>query len=229
MKRSEINTIIKSAEKFFREMNFILPSWASWIEEDWLREKENCLDIFEAGLGWDITDFGSGDFLRKGLVLLTLRNGIPGKKSKNYAEKVMVVRENQETPYHFHFHKMEDIINRGGGNLAFELYNSTDEGEFSHEPVTVSIDGIYHKLDAGETIVLKPGMSLTLEQRMYHRFYAEKGSEMVLVGEVSMVNDDMTDNRFYDHIGRFPEIEEDELPYRYLVGDYKTRFGIAKG
>ena len=56
---------------------------------------------------------------------------------------------------------------------------------------------------------------------MYHRFYGEKGKGRVLIGEVSMVNDDASDNRFYDKIGRFPEIEEDEKPVRLLVNDYE--------
>lgn len=37
---------------------------------------------------------------------------------------------------------------------------------------------------------------------------------MVLVGEVSKVNDDRTDNRFLEDQGRFPAIEEDE-PIRH--------------
>ena len=42
----------------------------------------------------------------------------------------------------------------------------------------------------------------------------------VLLGEVSMCNDDENDNRFYEPIGRFPEIEEDEAPYRLLCTEY---------
>ncbi len=34
----------------------------------------------------------------------------------------------------------------------------------------------------------------------------------MLIGEVSMVNDDEADNRFLDPIGRFPAIEVDVLP-----------------
>ena len=33
-------------------------------------------------------------------------------------------------------------------------------------------------------------------------------------------NDDNTDNRFYEPLGRFPEIEEDEPPYRLLCTEY---------
>ena len=46
------------------------------------------------------------------------------------------------------------------------------------------------------------------------------GTGPVLLGEVSQVNDDNTDNRFYEPVGRFPAIEEDEPPYRLLCGEY---------
>jgi D-lyxose ketol-isomerase len=42
------------------------------------------------------------------------------------------------------------------------------------------------------------------------------------VGEVSQVNDDSRDNRFYDNVGRFPLVEEDEKPLHYLVSDYEA-------
>ncbi len=61
---------------------------------------------------------------------------------------------------------------------------------------------------AGSVIVLSPGESITLLPYCYHSFWGLE--ETVLVGEVSTVNDDNTDNRFYEPIGRFPEIEEDE-------------------
>jgi len=35
-----------------------------------------------------------------------------------------------------------------------------------------------------------------------------------------MCNDDNGDNRFYLPAGRFPEIEEDEPPYRLLCNEY---------
>ena len=51
-------------------------------------------------------------------------------------------------------------------------------------------------------------------------FWAEKAD--VLIGEVSTVNDDLTDNIFRDKIGRFSEIEEDEAPMHLLVSDYDS-------
>jgi len=43
-----------------------------------------------------------------------------------------------------------------------------------------------------------------------------------LVGEVSKVNDDHTDNRFFDPIPRFPKVIEDEPIFRPMIGDYKN-------
>jgi hypothetical protein len=43
----------------------------------------------------------------------------------------------------------------------------------------------------------------------------------VLIGEVSLVNDDAKDNRFYAPVGRFPEIIEDVKPLHLLVNDYE--------
>jgi hypothetical protein len=57
---------------------------------------------------------------------------------------------------------------------------------------------------------------------LYHKFWGEDST--VLVGEVSVVNDDYTDNRFLDPIGRFPDIEEDVEPFYLLVGDYDTYY-----
>ena len=171
-------------------------------------------------LGWDLTDFGSNDFHKVGLILFTIRNGNPVKDNKSYAEKIMIVEELQETPMHFHWNKMEDIINRGGGNLVIELYDSTQDGKLSDKPLTVKIDGIVRNVKPGGTVILSPGESICLEQGISHRFLGEQGKGKVLVGEVSAVNDDNTDNHFIQNLGRFPEIIEDEKPLHLLVSDY---------
>ena len=135
MKRSEINHIIRNAKSFMAEKQFMLPPWAHWSLADWRKNKEDALEVIENMLGWDITDFGSGDFYQRGLFLFTLRNGKFKVDKKPYAEKIMIVDENQETPMHYHWSKMEDIINRGGGNLVIELYNSTPDNKFDTTPV----------------------------------------------------------------------------------------------
>ncbi len=220
MKRSEINQILKSAKAFMAEKQFILPPWANWSVADWKENKKDAREVIENMLGWDITDFGSGDFYQRGLFLFTLRNGKFNVDKKPYAEKIMIVAENQETPMHYHWSKMEDIINRGGGNLVIDLYNSTPDNKFDTTPVNFKKDGVKGTVEAGGKVVLAPGESICLEQGMYHRFYGEPGKGLVLVGEVSMVNDDSADNCFYETIGRFPVIEEDEEPLHLLVSDY---------
>jgi D-lyxose ketol-isomerase len=224
VKRSEINALIRDSVEFFDAMGFKLPPWAYWKPEDWQGKPDTVEEIVDTMLGWDLTDFGSGDFENKGLILFTLRNGDfrDPENSKGYAEKIMVVREEQETPYHFHWHKMEDIINRGGGNLVIELYASDESETLSQEPVVVRVDGVKQTLDPGGKVILTPGESVCLEPYMYHRFYGQKGRGKVLVGEVSAVNDDTADNRFLEASGRFPRIEEDEKPLHLLVNDYRN-------
>jgi D-lyxose ketol-isomerase len=221
MKRSEINQLISESIIFFNQMKFKLPPWAFWRPQEWQGKYDTCSEIVDNMLGWDLTDFGSGDFTKRGLILFTIRNGNQKKDKKTYAEKAMIVGENQETPMHFHWSKMEDIINRGGGNLVIELYNSDENEDFSGEYIRVKVDGILRMVKPGGKVILTPGESICLEQGMYHRFYGEPGKGKVLVGEVSAVNDDNTDNRFYEPVGRFPEITEDEEPLHLLVSDYK--------
>jgi len=226
MKRSEINRIIKEAISFIERMHLYLPPFAYWTPKDWETKGEEYDEIRDNMLGWDITDFGKGDFYREGLVMFTLRNGNFNLKKyiKPYAEKLLIVREEQITPFHFHWSKMEDIINRGGGNLLVQLYNSTDEGELSDTPVNVSIDGRNYTAPAGTIIKIMPGESITITPKLYHKFWGEKGSGTILLGEVSSVNDDRIDNHFLEPVGRFPTIEEDEPPLYFLSFEYpKTK------
>lgn len=218
MKRSEINHIMKEAVSFIDKMNFMLPPFAFWSAEDWKEKGSEYNEIRDNMLGWDITDFGSGDFYKIGLLMFTIRNGNFDSTlyEKPYAEKLLIVEEGQITPYHFHWKKMEDIINRGGGNLVIKMYNSTSDGGFADTPVKAHVDGRCYEIPAGGVVVLTPGESITLHTGQYHSFWGENGK--VLVGEVSKVNDDRVDNRFYEPTGRFPEIEEDEAPL-YLLGN----------
>jgi len=220
MKRTEINKIMQDAKAFLNEQKFILPRWSNWNTANWKKEKGNYDEIVKNGMGWDITDFGSGDFYKRGLFLFTLRNGNLEEKNKPYAEKIMIVEEEQETPLHFHWNKKEDIINRGGGNLVIEMWKASDNEELGQEKLVVKIDGYPVEVAPGGKVILEPGDSICLEPYMYHRFYGEKGKGKVLVGEVSAVNDDVKDNRFHETVGRFPEIEEDEEPLHLLVSDY---------
>ncbi len=225
MKRSEINKIMEEAVRFIGSMNFRLPSFAFWSVEDWAEKGCEYDEIRENMLGWDITDFGSGDYRKIGLLMFTIRNGNFSLKKyvKPYAEKLLITDEEQVTPFHFHWSKMEDIVNRGGGNLLVQVYESTEDEKFADIPVQVSMDGRNYTVEAGTILRLTPGESITLRSGLYHSFWGEKGTGKVLLGEVSKVNDDHIDNRFYEPAGRFPQIEEDVAPLYLLYNEYPVR------
>ena len=223
MKRSEINACIREFEAVLQKHCFLLPPFLSFTPEEWRTKGREYDEIRDNALGWDLTDFGSGDFFACGLFLITLRNGNPhqDRYPKTYAEKIMMLRGGQTCPCHFHWHKMEDIINRGGGNVVFRLWNAgPDETPDRRTPVTVHRDGRRYTVPAGSEIVIGPGESLTLHPGCYHEFMVRKEDPYALIGEVSMCNDDEADNRFEKPVGRFPEIEEDEPPYRLLCNEY---------
>jgi D-lyxose ketol-isomerase len=230
MKRSEINAIMLDAVKFLDRMNFKLPPFAFWSPDEWTRKGREFDEIRDNMLGWDITDFGSGDYRQIGLLLFTIRNGNFSMKkyTKPYAEKLLLVDEGQITPYHFHWKKMEDIINRGGGNLLVKVYNATKAGRFAASPVAVSLDGRNYKVKAGSVIKLTPGESITLPAGQYHKFWGEPGAGRILLGEVSKMNDDRVDNRFYEAVGRFPAIEEDVKPLYLLGNEYPMARALKK-
>lgn len=223
MKRSEINKAITEAVAFFDQHSFKLPGFSHWTPSHWENKGSEYDEIRENALGWDVTDFGSGQFSEKGLLLFTLRNGSQeeGRDSKSFAEKIMVVKEGQVTPFHYHWKKTEDIINRGGGELVIKLYMSDSRDEFSDKSFSVSCDGRQMTCAPGETIILNPGESITLTPKLYHSFWGLEGSGDVLVGEVSESNDDSKDNRFYDELPRFSEVDEDEPKQYVLVNEYK--------
>ncbi len=220
MKRSCINNSIREAIELMEEWGFALPPFAFWTPEEWQSRGHECDEIRENGLGWDVTDFGLGDFESKGLVLFTLRNGSPADPArKPYCEKVMICRDRQVCLMHFHWSKVEDIINRAGADLVLRLYNSDENEQMDREsPVTVALDGVETEVPAGERVVLRNGQSICLRRGMYHEFWAEGGP--ALIGEVSAVNDDATDNRFARQLSRFAEIQEDEPPLHYLCNEY---------
>lgn len=230
MKRSQVNAIMRAGKTFLEQHHFYLPPFAFWTPDDWAQKGPEAQEIANNHLGWDITDFGKGDYDRFGLLLFTIRNGRPQDldtgRGKIYCEKMLLVGIDQLTPFHYHWIKTEDIINRGGGRLLLQLYNSTEDGGLADTQVTVSLDGVEHRFPAGHIVSLGPGESITLPTGLYHKFWAEEAN--VLCGEVSLVNDDYSDNRFLDPLGRFSEIEEDEPPLHLLVGDYRKYYRYTK-
>ncbi len=226
MKRSQINDILLEGEAFIRSFGYFLPPFAYLTPEQLQNGGESVGGIVNAGLGWDITDYGQDRFDELGLFLFTVRNGrqadLKAGQGMLYAEKIMISRQDQLSPMHRHYQKAEDIINRGGGTLVIELFAPNADGEIDESAtVAVPCDGMLRTLPAGGKLLLAPGESVTLMPGVWHAFWGE-GAD-VLIGEVSTVNDDRNDNWFREPIGRFSDIEEDADPVHLLVSDYQHR------
>ncbi len=223
MKRSQINAALREMEDMLAACRVSLPPFCGFTPEQWREKGHDYDEVRENMLGWDITDYGMGRFDELGFSLITLRNGnraLPGKYPKTYAEKLLYIKEGQRSPMHFHWFKTEDIINRGGGNVLIQVYNAAPDDSLDSGDVTLRADGRELTVPAGTVLRLTPGESVTITPRLYHDFAVEPGGGSVLLGEVSQCNDDNTDNRFLENLGRFPKIEEDEPPYRLLCGEY---------
>lgn len=224
MKRSEINKALKELENMCQKHSCYLPPFCNLTPEQWQTIGHEYDEVRDCMLGWDITDYGMGDFDKFGFSLITIRNGcrkMSEKYPKVYAEKLLYLKEGQRAANHFHFYKTEDIINRGGGNVLIRVYNAHDDNTIDYDSdVTVHTDGLTRVVPAGTQICLTPGESLWVTRRLFHDFEVQEGTGPVLLGEVSQCNDDNTDNYFDPPLDRFPTIEEDEPPYRLLCNEY---------
>ena len=138
---------------------------------------------------------------------------------------------------------MEDIINRGGGDLEVRLYNSVEadfkdveggragkKGQFAETDVTVTMDGRKVTVPAGGKVICKPGSSITLMPGQYHSWQGVPGTGDVMLFEVSTTNDDTIDNRFHTAGERIPTMEEDEEARYLMFADYPkyTAFEFIK-
>lgn len=228
MKRSEINRALMEMEEFCTGHGVHLPPFARFSPKVWKSLGAEADEIRDCHLGWDITDYGTGDFDRTGFSLFTLRNGNRDnpRYPKPYAEKLLYLKEGQYAPRHLHRYKTEDIINRAGGVVLIQVYNSLEGGDIDcNSPVVVHTDGMERTVKAGDVIELYNGESITVTRGLYHDFRVKEGTGAVLLGEVSMVNDDFTDNYFNPPVARFPVIDEDDEPVWLLCNEYPTQKG----
>ena len=228
MKRSEINEALSWAKALLEKHSIKLPPFGYWNMEEWLSGQHDITTIKKVMLGWDITDYGKDKFNELGAVLFTLRNGSLTEENVGtpYAEKLIVLKDGQRLPLHYHASKTEDIINRAGGILAIKLYNSLEDGSVDERSdVTVDMDGIRYIVKAGEELHIMPGHSITLRPFVYHLFWAKVGAGDLVCGEVSSINDDMTDNYNAEDVSRFSRVVEDEKILHPLCNEYKNVLG----
>ena len=135
MKRSEVNRLIRSAEKCFVTHGWTLPPHPRW----------------------DVTDFGLGRYRRQGLVLVNLA------EEPEYCEKLMYALAGMTTPAHCHQKKKEDIICRWG-QLAVVLWRDAAQKEGEPLSLKINghvievMTGETLSLHAGERVTLMPGV-----------------------------------------------------------------------
>ncbi|HEY1943844.1 MAG TPA: D-lyxose/D-mannose family sugar isomerase [Roseiarcus sp.] len=227
MKRSFIDARIEAMAALCERHGVRLPPFAGWSEDNYRAAPEAARRIAQAGLGWNIVEFRPGAFAAEGLGVFTLRMGdwrqLASGRGRLYAEKALMAEDGQRTPHHYHIVKTEDIVNRGGARFVVELFKVDRAGAPLKERFRVLKDVETLELNPGDRVVLEPGESVTLEPFVAHAFWAEGGA--VLAGEVSLVNDDASDNYFQPPLPPAAPIEED-APRRYVtVRDYERLVG----
>jgi hypothetical protein len=218
MKRSFIDARIETTLAFCERHGVRLPPFALWGEDDYRANPAAASRILEAGLGWNIVEFQPGNFAKAGLSAFTLRMGdwrlLSHGRGRLYAEKALLAEDGQRTPHHYHIVKTEDIVNRGGARFVVELVKVDRAGVALKERFRALKDVKTLELGPGDRVTLEPGESLTLEPFVAHAFWAEGGA--TLAGEVSLVNDDRTDNYFLPPLPPSAPIEED-APRRFIT------------
>ena len=223
MRRSEIEAIIEKSLAVMGAEGFRLPSFAGWTPAQWREQAVATKALRAAGLGWNIVEFEKDAFFRSGIAVFTLRMGDYRELSRGggrlYAEKAFVLFESQRVPHHYHRVKTEDLINRGGGVLGVNLVKVDADGKPLAEAITLERNGIEVSVPADTTLHLEPGESVVLPPGLAHAFI---GVNEVLCGEISLANDDATDNYFLEPLPVPSPILED-VPARHLVlADYRS-------
>ncbi len=218
MKRSFIDARIDAMLNFCERHGVRLPPFALWSEEDYAADPAAAARILEGGLGWNIVEFQPGQFAETGLSVFTLRMGdwrhLSHGRGRLYAEKALLAENGQRTPHHYHIVKTEDIVNRGGAKFVVELVKVDRAGAPLKERFRALKDARTLELGPGARVTLEPGESLTLDPFVAHAFWAEGGT--TLAGEVSLANDDRSDNYFLPALPAPAPIAED-APRRFIT------------
>jgi len=228
MLRSFIDRRVDAMLALCERHSFKLPPFALWSPERFRAEPTSSARIAEGGLGWNIVEFKPGAFAREGLSIFTLRMGdwreLPKGGGRLYSEKALMAEDGQRTPHHYHVVKTEDIVNRGGARFIVELFKVDRAGRRLDQRVLALKDATMIEVAAGGRVTLEPGESLVLEPYVAHSFWAEGGA--TLAGEVSLVNDDASDNYFLPAPAPPAPIEENAPMRHPTVRDYAKLMGL---
>ncbi len=223
MRRSFIDARIDEMQALCDRHGVKLPAFSRWGDAEFRSNPDAAELIAARGLGWNVVEFHPGAFATKGLTLFTLRMGdwrdLETKRGRLYAEKAIMSLDGQRAPHHYHVVKTEDLVNRGGARFVVELFQVDAAGEPTKNRFRVTKDVAVLELGPGDQVRLEPGESLTLEPHIAHAFWAEGG--VALAGEVSLANDDLSDNYFVPPLAPPEPIAEDAPARHVTVRDYR--------
>ena len=229
MKRSFIDARIDEMLSACQRHGAALPPFALWGEEDYRADPAAAARILEGGLGWNIVEFEPGRFAEAGLCVFTLRMGdwrhLSNGRGRLYGEKVLWAQDGQRTPQHYHIVKTEDVVNRGGAKFVVELVKVDRAGLALKERFRVLKDVKTLELGPGAEVTLEPGESLTLDPFVAHAFWARGGP--TLAGEVSLANDDRSDNYFLPPLAPPAPVAEDAARRYITVRDHARLAPLA--
>lgn len=210
MKRSEIDSAIERAINSAKKFGVALPVWIEWHPHQF---EKNADGIKHQKLGWKVVDFGVGDFEHCGLVILVIcsplvdEHGEPLTKPSNignheypltsFSRKYLFVQAGQTEPHHFHRQKArKEVSVLAGAPVRFELAWAENDTTLSDRNVDVAVDGIWHHIPAGGSVMVNPGETITLPGNLSHIISVAEGGPDTIMMETSTANNDRSDNIF---------------------------------
>lgn len=239
MKRSEINAAIERAIGNAKKFGVALPKWADWHPQQFDSSADG---IRHQKLGWKVVDFGVGDFPNCGLVIFALcspiadESGEPVTKPQTIADrdypvtgfsrKYLFVQAGQTEPHHFHRQKArKEVTVIAGASVRFELAWADGDTLLSDKDVDVQVDGIWHHLPAGGSIVVAPGETITLPGELSHIISVPEGGQDTIMLETSTANNDSNDNIFPFMTPTSVPVEEDAKVRYQLLDEHRAPVG----
>lgn len=239
MKRSEIDGAIARAIGNAKKFHVALPKWAEWKPSQFDASADG---IRHQKLGWKVVDFGASDFPNCGLVILALCSplvddaGAPRTKPQTvgkreypvtgFSRKYLFVQAGQTEPHHFHRQKArKEVTVVAGAPVRFELAWADGDTALSEKDVDVQVDGIWHHLPAGGSIVVNPGETITLPGELSHIISVPEGGEDTIMLETSTANNDTKDNIFPFMTPTSVPVDEDSAARYQLLDEHGAAVG----
>ena len=213
MLRSEINALIRDAEGYFKAERFRLPPFAFWTPDDWAKPDGDISEIVDCGLGWDITDFGLGEYHT--LRPPPLHDEKRPTREPEGGHREDLLREGDHPRPRPALPGPPPLDQGRGHHRAGGRHDGrrgaqrdAEDGSFKADTqVSLSLDGVRRKVRVlAPPSSSTPGESVTLEPGCYHlgdRRLRPSGWD--IHGEVSVVNGDVNHNRCGQPVGRFPD------------------------